>query len=162
MTVVRPKISNFQGLQPSLLDRFVGDAVALASYGVSHYREAVLRDLEFLLNSKSRMEAEGLREFPEAASSVLNYGMPDPAGRYDDPLSIRTITRNIAEALRCFEPRIDSATVHVHPIPRPPGEAQSNPHVLAFEITGELWATPTREMLRIRTEIDLETGKCRF
>jgi type VI secretion system protein ImpF len=160
--VIRSKIPNAQGLQPGLLDRFAGDNAALASYGVSHYREAVLRDLEWLLNSKSRLESESLRAFPKTESSVLNSGMPDPAGKYDDRLSVQTIARNIAEALRRFEPRIDAATVRIHPVPPPPGQAQSNPNILAFEITGELWATPIRETLRIRTEIDLETGKCRL
>ena len=32
--------------------------------------------------------------------------------------------------------------------------------IIAFEMNGEIWANPMAEKLFIKTQLDLETGKC--
>jgi type VI secretion system protein ImpF len=121
----------------------------------------VLRDIEWLLNAKSRLAHEGFADFPETEASVLNFGMPDPTGKSTGNATINQIETNIATALLRFEPRIipDSLVVKSIETSR---SATSSPNVLAFSITGELWASPMNEELHLKTEIDLETGKCRL
>ncbi|MBV8587783.1 MAG: GPW/gp25 family protein, partial [Verrucomicrobia bacterium] len=99
---------------------------------------------------------------PETELSVLNFGMSDPAGKSTDKTTIGLIERNIATALLRFEPRIIPDSLVVKVIETSSRGATSSPNVLAFSITGELWASPMNEQLHLKTEIDLETGKCRL
>jgi type VI secretion system protein ImpF len=61
-----------------------------------------------------------------------------------------------------FEPRINADSLMVKVVESPANEASASPNVLTFSITGELWASPMNEELHLKTEIDLETGKCRL
>jgi type VI secretion system protein ImpF len=121
----------------------------------------VLRDIEWLLNTKSRLDFEGLGEFGETETSILNLGMPDPAGKIADAAHIAQLERDLETALMRFEPRIVPDTLSVKAV-RGAGERPGSPNVIAFEISGELWASPINEQLHLKTEFDLETGKCRL
>jgi type VI secretion system protein ImpF len=132
--------------------------------GISHlrYRQGVLRDIEWLLNAKSRLAHEGFADFSETEASVLNFGMPDPAGKSTGRATIGQIEKDIATALLRFEPRIIPDSLVVKSIDPPSSATTASANVLAFSITGELWASPMNEELHLKTEIDLETGKCRL
>jgi type VI secretion system protein ImpF len=162
------KSPQIEKVQPCLLDRLVDEHPETRTettgrgISLSRYRQGVLRDIEWLLNSKSRLEDEGFADFPEVEVSVLNFGMSDPAGKSTDKTTISLIERNIATALLRFEPRIIPNSLVVKLIETSSRAATSSPNVLAFSITGELWASPMNEQLHLKTEIDLETGKCRL
>jgi type VI secretion system protein ImpF len=162
------KSPQIEKVQPCLLDRLIDEhpetRTETTGRGItlSRYRQGVLRDIEWLLNSKSRLEQEGFAEFPETEVSVLNFGMSDPAGKSSDKTTISLIEKNIATALLRFEPRIIPDSLVVKLIETSSRGATSSPNVLAFSITGELWASPMNEELHLKTEIDLETGKCRL
>jgi type VI secretion system protein ImpF len=162
------KSPQIEKVQPCLLDRLIDERpdVRTETTGrgipLSRYRQGVLRDIEWLLNAKSRLEYEGLTDFPETENSVLNFGMPDPAGKSTDRPTITQIEKNITEALLRFEPRIIPDSLVVKLVQTSTQEATPSPSMLAFSITGELWASPMNEELHLKTEIDLETGKCRL
>jgi type VI secretion system protein ImpF len=162
------KSPQIEKVQPCLLDRLVDEHPEARTettgrgISLSRYRQGVLRDIEWLLNAKSRLAHEGFADFPEAEVSVLNFGMSDPAGKSTDRTTISLIEKNIATALLRFEPRIVPDSLVVKLIETSSRAATSSPNVLAFSITGELWASPMNEELHLKTEIDLETGKCRF
>ena len=162
------KSPQIEKVQPCLLDRLVDEHPETRTettgrgISLSRYRQGVLRDIEWLLNAKSRLEQEGFAEFAEVEVSVLNLGMSDPAGKSTDKTTISLIEKNIATALLRFEPRIIPDSLVVKFIETPSRGATSSPNVLAFSITGELWASPMNEQLHLKTEIDLETGKCRL
>lgn len=162
------KSPQIEKVQPCLLDRLVDEhpetRTETTGRGISllRYRQGVLRDIEWLLNAKSRLAHEGLADFPETEASVLNFGMPDPAGKSTDSMTITQIEKNVAAALLRFEPRIIADSLIVKVIETSSRAATSSPNVLAFSITGELWASPMNEELHLKTEIDLETGKCRL
>jgi type VI secretion system protein ImpF len=40
------------------------------------------------------------------------------------------------------------------------GGPNAAPNTVSFEISGDLWAAPLPERFFIKTDIDLETGKC--
>jgi type VI secretion system protein ImpF len=150
-------------IQPCLLDRLTDDAPeslkesrSARTISIQRYREGVLRDLSWLLNARARMKEEGLKEFPEAAHSVLDFGIRDLCGEVASSLDIRELEHDLAAAIREFEPRILPRTLTVTAVAVPGATA----NVLAFEIRGELWATPMPEQLYIRTEIDLDTAQC--
>jgi type VI secretion system protein ImpF len=155
-------------VQPCLLDRLIDEnpdsRVEAMGRGVSlaRYRQGVLRDIEWLLNTKSRLAHEGLAEFGETESSVLNLGMPDPAGKIADASQMAQLEKDLEVALLRFEPRIVPDTLSVKAIRAAGDRSGSSPNILSFEISGELWASPINEQLHLKTEFDLETGQCRL
>jgi type VI secretion system protein ImpF len=162
------KSPQIEKVQPCLLDRLVDDhperrqETTGRGISLSSYRQGVLRDIEWLLNAKSRLAHEGFADFPETEASVLNFGMPDPTGRGSGSATIAQIEKNIATALLRFEPRIVADSLVVKSTETVSRGGTSSPNVIAFSIAGELWTSPMNEELHLKTEIDLETGKCRL
>jgi type VI secretion system protein ImpF len=151
-------------LQPCLLDRLTDDDPQSAQesrdqriVSMRRYRSAVLRDLDWLLNTGARSSTEDFSEFGEVARSVLNYGVPDLCGLTSSGLKPQEFERQLLEAVRNFEPRIlpGSLSVEAHA-----GYGQMDHNAISFEIRGDLWAQPTPDPLYVRTEVDLETGQC--
>ena len=153
-------------LQPCLLDRLTDDDPSKQQesrnqrvMSAQRYRQAVLRDLAWLLNTYANAEQDGLDEFEEVPSSVLNFGVQNIAGMTASSLSVDDMRYRLTEALRRFEPRIIPNTVSI--VMTVDKEEMSN-RSIRFEIRGNLWTQPIPESLFIKTELDLETGKCKL
>ena len=159
-------------LQPCLLDRLVDDnpdvrddeGRTAGGRGVSmpRYREGVLRDLRWLLNTKCHLPHEIVNDFRWAARSVFNYGMPDPAGRVVGANTTAELEEHLRETILRFEPRILPDTLEVRALTEEELTRSDTPNTVGFEINGELWAAPLPEPFRVKTQIDLETGDCVF
>lgn len=150
--------------QPALLDRLTDEEPGVTQesrdrriVSVQQMRRAVLRDMEWLLNTPSRFTPEEAAEFPLAASSVLNYGIPDLCGLTASSVDPRQIERMIATSISLFEPRIMRGTIEVVASTRPD---EYGANAVGFEIRGEMWAQPLPEPLYVKTNVDLETGRC--
>ncbi len=105
-------------LQPCLLDRLTDDEPNKQQEGRNQrvmssqrYRQAVLRDLAWLLNTYANAEQDGLDAFEEVPSSVLNFGVQNVAGMTASSLSVDDLRYRLIEALRRFEPRIIANTI---------------------------------------------------
>ena len=153
-------------LQPCLLDRLTDDEPGKQQesrnqrvMSAQKYRQAVLRDLAWLLNTYANAERGGLDEFEEIPSSVLNFGVQNVAGMTASSLSVDDMRFRLIEALRRFEPRIIPNTISI--VIAVDKEEMSN-RSIRFEIRGNLWTQPIPESLFIKTELDLETGKCKL
>jgi len=182
-------------LQPCLLDRLTDDDPGrkeesrrerVVSY--KKYREGVLRDLDWLLNTEGFLRPESLgylrqaqrqrmqdqpaplmpdlREYPEAYRSVLNYGLKQFWGlsdRHKDRLQ-----ETLAEAIQMFEPRLLPGSIHVellNPNEQAGLAGQSDrldSNQVTLVIAAELWANPLPEQLNVKTTVDLEVGQCMF
>lgn len=153
-------------LQPALLDRLRDDApeqrVEAREQGVlsrAQLREAVLRDLSWLLNAVRPAASDCLADWPEVDQSVLNYGMPCFSGETASSLDITDLERAIRDALARFEPRIIPGTLEVST------EQQENildlHNVIGVRIAAQIWAQPMPLELLLRTELDLESGQVR-
>lgn len=160
------ELTPFEKLQPCLLDRLTDDEPNKQQesrmkrvMSLQRYRQAVLRDLTWLLNTYANAEQEGLDDFEEVPSSVLNYGVQNVAGMTASSVSADEIKYRLTEAILRFEPRIlpntISITVNVNP-------EEMTRRSIRFEIRGDLWSQPLPESLFIATELDLETGKSKL
>jgi type VI secretion system protein ImpF len=154
-------------LQPCLLDRLTDDAPKKTSesrnqrvMSLQKYREAVLRDLMWLLNTHANSEQSGFDQFEEVPSSVLNFGVQNVAGLMASSLQTDDLRFHLTEALQRFEPRIISDTFSISVAVDP--DEMSHNRSLSLEIRGVLWSQPIPESLFIRTELDLETGKSKL
>ena len=120
---------------------------------LQRYRQGVLRDLEWLFGASAHLPVEGEKEFvledyPEAARSVINFGMRHLFGLVAP--NMRELERQLAEALYIFEPRVMRNSLKVR--------ARHRGNMIALDVEGELWASPMPEQLHIKTKMDLETG----
>ena len=150
-------------LQPSLLDRLADDSPLARGPADEHrvmskaqLRQAVLRDLAALFNAIQPLGAQA-EPWPEAAASVLNFGLPPLSGRIASTLDTSVLEGVIRQAILRFEPRILPASLQVRAL-----EAASvldTHNVIEFEIRGELWSHPIPLEILLRTQLDLEAGQ---
>lgn len=148
-------------LQPSLLDRLTDNAPETRretfdqqTLTFLQLRQAVLRDIAWLLNTTNLATTDDLAGLALTAKSTVNYGVPGLAGAINTSSRLDSIEAGIAEAIRAFEPRIRPETLTVRL--REDGRDQASP-AISFEIEGELWAQPVPEQLFLETSIELET-----
>jgi type VI secretion system protein ImpF len=150
-------------LQPSLLERLTDnrrdrelDTIEERVMSFRRYRESVVRDLEWLLNTSSLEPSEDLNDFPEARRSVINYGMPDLAGVWAVGKDGEALERKLRQVILDFEPRIlpDSLKIRVAI-----KDEEMSANTMTFEIEGELWWQPLPERFFIKTTLDLDLGK---
>lgn len=156
------ELTQKERLQPSLLDRLTDDAPDKLQesrenrvLSISKLRQCVLRDLAWLLNSGTLDTHQNLDDYPLVSHSVLNYGIPDLAGRNLSSADALKIEQRLRQSIWDFEPRIlrDSVKVKVTA-----SKDQMNHNSMTFEIEGDLWAQPLPLRLYLRTELDLDTG----
>jgi type VI secretion system protein ImpF len=161
-------------LQPSLLDRLIDHAPGERQEGNDsralsrqQLRMAVLRDLSWLFNairaepdakSERRDEIALWNTAPDAARSVVNYGMPAFAGVTLSSMDARIIERSVSEAIRHFEPRIDpqSLVVSVNF-----NHADFHHNTMEIVIRGHMWSQPVPLELLLAADMDVETGHTR-
>ena len=149
-------------LQPSLLDRLTDndperkqesrDARVLSP---SRLRECVRRDLVWLMNTTHLRSTQDLDDYPLVARSVLNFGLPDLAGRTTSTVDAGTLEQAIRKVILDFEPRLVARTLRVK---LSVDDSQMSHNSMTFDIEAELWAQPLPLRLFLRTAVDLETG----
>jgi type VI secretion system protein ImpF len=159
-------------LQPSLLDRLTDlepharhESRERRVISARALRDSVQRDIGWLLNASARAAGTDGADLPHVATSVLNYGLPDLAGRDVAALTAGTLERLIRDALWAFEPRLARESVRVTAIDDAKGakgaKGAGGGHVIRFEIEADMWSQPYPERLFLRTELDLEAGEAR-
>jgi len=154
-------------LQPSLLDRLRDDEPRQTVesrdrrvMSMRQLREAVLRDLSWLLNAGCHPLDDEIYEYPLVAHSTLNYGMPDLTGRTASNVTPSRLEAMVQDAVASFEPRIMRKTLSVKAVSMAAGRRDQAGNKVGFEISGELCPLPMPEALFLRTQLDLETGRC--
>ncbi len=127
-------------LQPSLLDRLTDllptqkrDGPDQQVLTMAQLRQAVLRDLGALLNTTNLATLKDLSASPLAARSTLNYGIPGFAGMIESASRVVALEREMADAIRAFEPLIRPETLRVRS--RDSRDNGANP-AIADEIEG--------------------------
>jgi type VI secretion system protein ImpF len=151
-------------LQPALIDRLIDDGAGAEAADEearfitrSRLRQAVLRDLVWLFNATRLDGLVDMSHVPHARQSVLNFGLPAFSGAWASALRPEDLERAMRDAIVEFEPRILRDTLTVRALVE--SDQLDHHNVIGVEIQGHLWAQPAPLDLRVRTEIDLETGR---
>lgn len=136
-----------KGFTPDLFDRLLGQPVRngmpVARLNVEELKDAVARDLEALLNTRSTIQDGALAAFPECGKSMVGYGLCDFADRsLSSPLDRAHICACIEEAIARHEPRLQNVKVLLEV--RDEGGAPSV-NRLGFSITGVLVGSLSQE-----------------
>jgi len=150
-------------LQPVLLDRLTDlapqsrvESDDSRVMNKTQIREAVLRDLSWLLNAVKPMPLLS-QTYPLAGESVINYGLPPMSGQLASRIDIPLLERTIKQAILRFEPRVMEDSLDVKALE--PSSVLDTHNVIEFEIRGFMWAQPVPLELLLRTQVDLEAGQ---
>lgn len=153
-------------LQPSLLDRLTDlqpektkESASQQSMSQQQFKEAVIRDLGWLLNCVALDVCEDLDTYPAVKRSVINYGLPDLSGHTSSTIDVRSVEKAIRAAIQLYEPRIirNSLEVKVHSNP----DAMAH-NSLVFEIAGAVFGQPSPFQVVLKSELDLENSEFRL
>lgn len=149
-------------LRPTLLERLTDhapdrrhEAPASLPNDESQLRQSILRDLAWLFNTTHVAADVDLSGFPEIQRSVLNYGIPNFSGRVLSKSGAEELKRAIATALANYETRLIRETIDV--TVSKAETALGKPAVL-IEISAVLRLEPLPATMRLRAELDLESG----
>ncbi len=167
-------------LNPTLFDKLVGgaetdglketeDALGVADANrsamrfytvprVERFNEAALRitvrrELSWILNTTNLSSVEDLEPYPHVMSSVLNYGVPDFAGK---PLTRRVIqgrAKEIREAIRIFEPRLDPDHIEVEAL-----STVERENAITYVIRGDITAAVQAMPVEFKTDVEVDTA----
>ncbi len=153
--------TDMAGLHDNKVDSGISSRETLRYYSVpklERFNEQALkatvrRDLAWLLNTTNLGAVVDLEPFPAVETSVLNFGVPDLAGKAISHRVIIQRAREIRAAIRAFEPRIDEASLVVEPAPH--GERENS---VTYLITGDITAAVNALPVRLRTDIEADTA----
>ena len=146
--------------QPSLLDRLRDDrprerteSTGVMNYSWTEYRDSVLRDLHWLLNTTSLAALGETSPWKEVTKSTLNYGVPEVCASASAAVLQRRWEVSFQQALARFEPRLREETIRVRLLP---AESARTMNLVVMEISAELIVAPIP--IRFRLTIDRETS----
>lgn len=144
---------------PSLLDRLsdnkpydlVEDVFSWKS-DFDQYKQAVARDLEYLLNTRTDSSLD-FQRWPELKKSVLNYGLPDFSHlSMSSETDRQLIQHRVQEAIKIFEPRLQQVTVSL--ITNFTKQAQ-----FSFRIEGTLLVRLAKELVMFDAVLEIATQR---
>jgi type VI secretion system protein ImpF len=138
----------------SILDRLmeVEDWPSTRSQSTRFFRDALKRDLEWLLNTRQPPIPE-LSGFPAAKASVINFGLPDiSALGLANASDHRTLRIAIETCLRNFEPRLMDVRVTLQ-------GSDTGDRRLRFHIEGNMKLDPAPEEISFDTVLELSSGE---
>lgn len=144
----------------SVLDRLLGAGSPAGGRASSSWDEsiaaqkrAVLRDLEWLLNTRRTGDPVG-DEFPELRRSAYRYGLADLSSMSaDSPSVMRGLRREVEEVLEIFEPRLSGVRVSLV-------EAdEERVQRIHFRVEGFLEMEPEPERIAFDTVLEIASGK---
>jgi type VI secretion system protein ImpF len=143
----------------SIMDRLLdlspglGDASGSWASSVDALKRSLVRDLEWLLNTR-RIAEPAPDAYPEVQHSVYHFGLPDVSSRSADSIAAQQgLSRDIEECIRIFEPRLTDVRV----VLRQSGEKGSR--LARFVIEGLLRMEPNPERVVFDTVLETPTGK---
>ncbi len=164
--MVGPARADERTVRPSLLDRLVdeephlsGDRQLSRAETERRFRSAVLRDVEWLLNTRRTMNPAGAHR-EEVRSSVYHYGLPDVTSLSADSTESRAyLLRRIEEVVQLFEPRL--ADVRAELVEADSEAAGQSRRQVRVRIEGTLLMDPDPERVVFDTLLETSSGAFR-
>ena len=138
----------------SVLDRLmqVEEWPTTRNQSVRFFKEALKRDLEWLLNTR-RPPLPQLDARPVARETVINFGLPDISALGLSSASDQRSLRVAIEAcVRAFEPRLTDVRVRLE-------STDTTDRRLRFHIEGNMKLDPAPEEITFDTVLELTSGE---
>lgn len=152
-----PRAPITYSLVPSILDRLIDSEPRVSTepqsarnYQPAQIKEAVKRDLEWLLNSKQLL-ADWPEELRQLEKSMLTYGMPDfSSSTLSNTAHQDRLRRAVEETVARFEPRLYRVSVTLV-------EGREFDRSLRFRIDAMLRVDPAPEPVAFDSVLQLST-----
>ncbi len=125
----------------------------IARFNEEALRGTVRRELAWLLNTTNLAAVEDLGAYPHVQTSVLNYGVPDLAGKAISRRVILERARDIRTSIRVFEPRIDELSLVVEPV-----EDRERENAVTYVIHGDVRSAVRALPVKFRTDVETDTA----
>jgi len=146
---------------PSVLDRLLDDAPnepdprAVLYFDLADFKAALARDLEALLNTRV-IEYENLFEqYPEAAKSVIRWGIPDLSSlTLLSPKDRERLRKEVQYAIERFESRLSEVKVTLNTPANPKTHLE---RMLRFRVDGTLRIHPRRPPVSFDATLQLSS-----
>jgi type VI secretion system protein ImpF len=138
----------------SVLDRLmaVEEWPTTRAQSVRYFRDALKRDLEWLLNTRQPPLPE-LAAYPAAKASIVNFGLPDLTSLgLSSAADHRQLRIAIETCLRNFEPRLIDVRVYLE-------GSDTQDRRLRFHIDGNMKLDPAPEEIAFDTVLELSSGE---
>ena len=137
----------------SILDRLcdVDDWPTSRPQSMRLYREAVKRDVEYLLNTRCP-PIQNISLYPKSAASVMNFGLSDLSSYSDSATDQNSLVAAMLQTLRRFEPRIQNVRVIVV-------RSETVSRSLRFHIEGRIKFDTQVENIEFDTVLELTRGE---
>jgi type VI secretion system protein ImpF len=116
-------------------------------------RATVLRELNWILNTTHLAAVQPLEAAPQVASSVVNYGIGDMAGKLLQRRAIQSRAREIRDAIWRYEPRIEPRGLDVEATTTP-----ERPNAVTFLIRGDVTSAVNALPVEFKTDVEIDTG----
>jgi type VI secretion system protein ImpF len=121
------------------------------SKSLAELKQAVRRDLEWLLNTRQYLGSVD-ENLEEVNKSVAVYGLPDFTGvSAKSHLEMKRLTLAVENALKIFEPRFLNVKVMLEPV-------NNIDRLLKFRIEAQLNIEPSPEPIAFDTVLQLGSG----
>ncbi|WP_420382732.1 type VI secretion system baseplate subunit TssE [Novosphingobium sp.] len=122
-------------------------------FNESGLRASVKRELAWLLNTTNLGAAIDLEPYPHVKTSVLNYGVPDLAGKSITRRLVMQRARDIRKAVQTFEPRFaeNSLTIDV-------SDSIERENAVTFVIQGNIGSALQAIPVKLRTDVESDTA----
>jgi type VI secretion system protein ImpF len=116
-------------------------------------RSTVMRELNWILNTTNLESVTDLEPYPQVRTSVLNYGVRDLAGKALTRGVVQARARQIRDAIRTFEPRMEPTQLEVDSVASPERE-NAITYVIRGDVTSAVQAMP----VEFKTDVELDTA----
>jgi type VI secretion system protein ImpF len=128
------------------------EPVASRSKSLRQLKQSVMRDLEWLLNT--RQKVDGIpSDLTEVNRSVVAYGLPDfTTINHKNPADQNRIRRTIESAIAFFEPRLEDVIVTIE-------SSSETQRLMRFRIDARLKVDPAPEPVTFDTTLQLTSGQ---
>ncbi len=145
-------------ITPSIIDRLLDnepeltqEPLASRSRSLQEFKQAVKRDLEWLLNTRRAIKISPTLK--ELTHSIANYGLADLSN-----VNVKSVNeqhrleQEIEQVIRIFEPRLEDTIVTLEPV-------LENEPALHFRIDARLKIEPAPELVTFDTVLRLDSGR---
>lgn len=154
-----PRIDSEVRITPSVLDRLIDyepevsrEPPASRPKSLRQLKQAVRRDLEWLLNSRKLVD-EIPEDLERTSRSVAAYGLPDFTGVNASHTADQNYMRRIIlDSIRKFEPRLSNVTVTLEP-------SLQAERAIRFRIDALLRVDPAPEPVTFDTTLHMYNGE---
>ncbi len=125
----------------------------ISRFNEAGLRATVRRELAWLLNTTNLDAVIDLDAYPHVQTSVLNYGVPDLAGKSVSHRLVLQRARDIRRAIKAFEPRIDETTLEVEV-----SDKIERENAITFVIRGDVRSAVRAIPITLKTDVEADSS----